>query len=278
MREVDLEEVTRAVKKLAMESCHSPGKAVLGRLKWAIEKEESDLAREILEKLLENAKIAEEDRIPYCQDTGVAQVFVELGEEVTFDSRGFIKAINQGVREGYEEGYLRKSMVRDPFSRENTGDNTPAMIHVDIVEGEKLNLKFAAKGSGSENMSQVKMLTPARGWEGVKEFVQEAVEEAGPNPCPPLFVGVGIGGNLERAPLVAKKALYRGRENPLPEYREKEKELLKELNSLGIGAQGLGGSITALGVNIEPYPCHIGSLPVAVALDCHAHRWREVEL
>jgi len=280
MRIVRLEEVTEAVERLAIEASHVARKEMIEKIEDALEVEESEVGRDILKKLLENAEIAEREKIPYCQDTGVALIFVELGEEVAFDSSGFIEAINEGVRRGYKKGYLGKSIVKDPLRRENTGDNTPAIVHIDLVKGDRLKIKFCAKGSGSENMSRVKMLKPAEGWEGIKSFVLETVKEAGPNPCPPIIIGLGIGGNLERAPLLAKKALYRGigTEHSDPFYAEKERELLEEINSLGIGPQGMGGRVTALEVHIEEAPCHIGSLPVAVVIDCHAHRYREVEL
>lgn len=280
MREVKLAEVTRAVERMAIDSCYMARREEVEKIEEASHREDSKLARYILDKLLENAEIAEREGIPYCQDTGMAQLFVELGEEVAFDSSGFVKALNEGVRRGYEKGYLRKSIVGDPLRRENTGDNTPAIVNIELVESEGLRIKFAAKGCGSENMSGVEMLSPSEGWEGVEGFVLQVIKDAGPNPCPPIIVGVGMGGNLEKAPLLAKKALYRGMNtrNPEPFYAEKEEELLVEINSLGIGAQGMGGRVTALEVHIETYPCHIGSLPVAVVIDCHAHRYREVEL
>ncbi len=280
MRTVRLENIIETVEKLAIDSCYIAKKEMTEKIDNALKIEKSDLGKHVLEKLLENAEIAEKEWIPYCQDTGVAIIFVELGEEVIFDSPGFIDALNEGVRRGYKKGYLRKSIVSDPLRRENTGDNTPAIVHINLVKGDRLRIKFCARGSGSENMSKVKMLKPAEGWEGIKSFVMETVREAGPNPCPPIIIGLGIGGNLEKAPLLAKNALYRGvgSEHRETFYAEKEKELLEEINNLGIGPQGMGGRVTALEVHIEEAPCHIGSLPVAVVIECHAHRYREVEL
>lgn len=280
MRTVSLKEITRAVEKMALQVCYGASKEMKAKLRRAYEEEESELAREVIKKLLENAEVSEYKKIPYCQDTGVVQIFVELGEEVRFNEQGFIEALNEGVRRAYTKGYLRKSMVKDPLRRENTQDNTPAMVNIELVKGDKLRIKLCAKGSGSENMSSLAMLKPADGWEGVKRFVVETIEKAGPNPCPPIIVGVGIGGSFDKVALLAKKALFRGigTRNPDPFYAEKEKELLEEINRLGIGAMGFGGRITALEVHIEAMPCHIGSLPVAVAIDCHAHRVMEVEL
>ncbi|NOZ76956.1 MAG: fumarate hydratase [Euryarchaeota archaeon] len=280
MRTVELQRVSDSIKEMAVEACHDARGDLLEALKGALEDEDSPLGRDILEKLLENAEIAASERIPYCQDTGTAVVFVELGEEVAFDRPGLVEAINEGVRQGYQEGYLRKSMAADPLRRGNTGDNTPAAVHIEVVPGDRLKILFAAKGSGSENMSALRMLPPSAGWEGVKEFVLETVEKAGPNPCPPGVLGVGLGGNFETCAILAKKALYRGigRRNPDPFYAGKELELLEAVNGLGIGPQGMGGRTTVLDIHIEARPCHIGSLPVAVNMDCHAHRFREVEL
>jgi fumarate hydratase subunit alpha len=280
MRVVRLDSVVDAVAKMAQDACYNAREDLLEALKEGIQREDSPIGRDVLEKLVENARIAREEEIPYCQDTGTAVVLVELGEEVTLDRPGLVDAINQGVRRGYQEGYLRKSMAADPLRRGNTGDNTPAVVHIDVVPGDRLKIIFAAKGSGSENMSALKMLPPSAGWEGVKEFVLKTVEEAGPNPCPPGVLGVGLGGNFEGCALLAKKALFRGigKRNPDPFYAEKELELLEAVNDLGIGPQGMGGQVSVLEVHIEARPCHIGSLPVAVNVDCHAHRWREVEL
>lgn len=280
MRTIKLEDVTISVSEMAQEACYEAREDVVAALKDASKREESPTGKVILENLLENARVAKDEMVPYCQDTGVAVVFVELGEEVVFDEPGLMDAINEGVRKGYQEGYLRKSMVKDPLQRENTGDNTPAVVHVDMVPGDGLKIIFQAKGSGSENMSALKMLPPSAGWEGIKEFVIKTVERAGPNPCPPGIVGVGIGGNFEGCALLAKKSLARGmgERNPYQFYAEKEEELIEGINALGIGPQGMGGTVTVLDVHIEAAPCHIGSLPVAVNIDCHAHRVREVRL
>ncbi len=280
MKTIPLSLITSEVKRLCIEANYDIRKEVREKFSEALEKEESPRGKDILQMMLENAEYAAEERIPYCQDTGVVVVFVELGEEVCFDAPGFMDAINDGVRQGYTEGLLRKSMVKDPLNRENTGDNTPAVVHVEIVRGDGLTLKVAAKGSGSENMSRVKMLTPAEGIGGVKDFVVETVSRAGPNACPPGVVGVGIGGDLEKCAILAKKALYRGvgTKNLDPFYSSLEEELLDEINGLGIGPQSIGGTVTVLEVHIEVCPCHIGSLPVAVNLDCHAHRYKEALL
>jgi fumarate hydratase subunit alpha len=265
---------------MAVDACHNARQDLLKALKDALLKEDSSTGKDILEKLIENAEIAAEEEIPSCQDTGTAVVFVELGEEVAFDRPGLVEAINDGVRKGYEEGYLRKSMAADPLRRGNTRDNTPAVVHMDVVPGDSLRILFAAKGSGSENMSALRMLPPSAGWEGIKRFILETVEKAGPNPCPPGVMGVGIGGNFESCALLAKKALYRGvgKRNPDPLYAGKELELLEAINDLGVGPLGMGGRVSVLDVHIEVLPCHIGSLPVAVNIDCHAHRFREAEL
>jgi len=244
----------------------------IAALESAADTEESPVGREILEQILENHRIAREEGVPACQDTGVAMVFLELGQDVHLVGGDLYEAINEGVRQGYTEGYLRKSLVNDPlFKRVNTGDNTPAMIYVDIVPGEDLKITVAPKGGGAENMSGLAMLAPAVGVDGVKQFVVDQVRKAGSNPCPPIIVGVGIGGTFDRVALLAKKALLRpaGSRNPDPMYAELEKELLAEVNKLGIGPQGFGGRTTALAVNIETAPCHIASLPVAVNINCH---------
>jgi len=280
MRTIPLSKVVSAVEKLVIDANYFLDEKVIASFKKALDTEESPLGKEILNRLLENAKIASEEMIPYCQDTGVAVVFVELGEQVRFEGEGLIKAINLGVARGYKNGYLRKSIVKDPLRRVNTGDNTPAVVHIDLVPGDKLKLKVGVKGSGSENMSTYKMLTPAEGLDGVKNFVLETILNAGPNPCPPVVVGIGIGGTMELCTLLAKKALYRGfgTRNPDRFYANLEQEFLKEINKLGVGPQSLGGHNTALDVHIEVHPCHIGSLPVAVNLGGHAHRYKEVEL
>jgi len=253
---------------------------MLAGLQKAYEQEISVDGKEIIQQLLMNAEIAREDRIPICQDTGFAVVFVELGQDVRIVGGDFYKAINDGVRKGYTEGYLRKSIVSHPLERKNTGDNTPAVIHTKIVPGENLRLIVAPKGGGSENMSAVKMLKPSEGVEGLKKFVIEVVKAAGPNPCPPVVVGVGVGGTFEKAAQLSKEALLRdlGKKSGYSDIAELEEELLEEINRLGIGPQGLGGKITALAVHIEIYPTHIASLPVAVNINCHAARHKEAVL
>ena len=279
MREIHVKEITEAVRDLAVRANTELGEDVLRAFAKALDREESPTARDILERLGENARIAREEAIPMCQDTGFAVVFVELGQDVRLLGGSLREAIEEGVRRGYEEGYLRKSICH-PFTRVNTGDNTPAIIHLELVPGDGLKLIFAPKGGGSENMSRVTMLTPAAGVEGVKDFVVQRVRESGPNPCPPTIVGVGIGGTFEVAGLLAKKALLRplGSENPDPELRELENEWLEEINKLGIGPQGLGGRTTSLAVHIRMMPCHIASLPVGVNIQCHAARHKETEL
>lgn len=243
--------------------------------------EQSPVGQTILNQLLENARIARREQIPICQDTGVAVFFVEMGEEVRVEGGSIYDAIHRGVKKGYEEGYLRKSMVQDPiFLRENTKDNTPAIIHLTLVPGQELKIQMAPKGGGSENMSQLKMLRPADGVQGIKEFVLQVVEAAGPNPCPPLIVGIGVGGTMEVAALLAKKALFLplNAKNPDPRLAELEEEIKEAINDLGIGPMGLGGNTTALDVHIKTHPCHIASLPVAVNLNCHAARHAEIIL
>jgi fumarate hydratase subunit alpha len=274
MREIDVKEITNKVAQLCIEANCLLGEDVKTAIKKAIEKEESPLGREVLKQILENAEIAKKEMVPLCQDTGLTVVFLEVGNEVRFVGGDLNEAINEGVRKGYIEGYLRKSVVKDPFRRENTKDNTPAVIHLSCVKGNQVKITVMPKGGGSENMSEVKMLTPAAGIEGVKEYVVQRVKESGANPCPPIVVGVGIGGTLEYAALLAKKALLReiGSPHPDPFYAEMEEDLLERINRLGIGPQGFGGRITALAVFIEAFPCHIASLPVAVNINCHAVR------
>jgi len=280
MKEIDAQSVSDAVRNLCIEANCVLSDDVIEAIKSSREKEESEVGREILGLLLENAEVAKKEMIPICQDTGVAVIFVDIGNEVKIVNGDLRDAINDGVRRGYTEGYLRKSMVRNPLDRVNTGDNTPAIIHFNIVKGDKLKITILPKGGGSENMSQLKMLTPSEGIEGVKKFVIETVQKAGSNPCPPIVVGVGIGGNFEYAPLLAKRALLRpvGEHNPDPAIAKLEEELLEAINRTGIGPQGLGGRVTALAVNIEVHPCHITALPVAVNIECHAHRHKEVVL
>lgn len=279
MREVPVEKISEAVRDLAIRSNIELGEDVIAAFERALEQEESPTGKEILRRLIENAKIAREQRIPMCQDTGFAVVFVELGQDVRIVGGSLKDAITEGVRRGYEEGYLRKSICHC-ITRKNTGDNTPPVIHFDIVPGDKLKIVFAPKGGGSENMSRVTMLTPAVGIDGVRDFVIQRVKESGPNPCPPTIVGVGIGGTIEQAAILAKKALLRplGSENPDEELRALEKDWLERINRLGIGPQGLGGRITSLAVHINMMPCHIASLPVAVNIQCHAARHKEIEL
>lgn len=279
MREIHISQITTAVRDLCIQADTHLGEDVLQALAQAIDQEISPTGKDILEKLVLNARIAREEGIPICQDTGFAVVFVQIGQEVRLAGGDLKEAINQGVRQGYEEGYLRKSVCH-PFARKNTGDNTPTVIHLDIVPGDGLKLIVAPKGGGSENMSRVTMLTPAVGIQGVKDFVVQRVKQSGANPCPPTIVGVGIGGTFETTALLAKKALLRplGSKNPDPELAALEQELHQEINALGIGPQGLGGRITSLAVHVNMMESHIASLPVAVNIQCHAARHKEVEL
>lgn len=280
MREIDVETVTDAVRGLCVETNTRLPEDHLQALRRALEEEESELGREVLAQLLENAGVAREKCVAFCQDTGYAVFFVELGSEVRFVGGELNEAINEGVRRGYEEGYLRKSIVRSPIDRENTGDNTPAVIYYDLFSGEGLKITMLVKGAGCDNMSALKMLTPADGIPAVKAFVVETIENAGPNASPPMTVGVGMGGPFEKAAQLAKKALTRpsGRPSPDPQIAELEKELLEEINATGIGPAGYGGRVTALAVHVESHPTHIAAFPVAVNLDCHSHRTRSVEL
>lgn len=273
MREIQACEITAAVKEMCIKANYTLSADMKKRFEEASEQEESPLGRMIFSQLQENLRIAKEDRIPICQDTGMAIVFLNVGQEVHING-DLTKAVNEGVRQGYEEGYLRKSVVRDPLERENTGDNTPAVIHTSLVPGDQLEITVAPKGFGSENMSRIFMLKPADGAEGVKEAIISAVRDAGPNACPPIVVGVGIGGTFEKCALMAKHALTRdlNEPSPVPYVREMEQELLKRINGLGIGPGGLGGAVTALAVNIETYPTHIAGLPVAVNICCHVNR------
>ncbi|MFQ6079268.1 MAG: fumarate hydratase [Thermodesulfobacteriota bacterium] len=276
MREVDVGIITERVKELCMEANFDLGQDVLDALKRAKEKEESPSGIEILGQLEENASIAQRERVAICQDTGTAVVFVQLGQDVHLVGGDLNRAIFEGVRQGYQEGYLRKSLCH-PFTRANTGDNTPCVIHVEIVPGNRVKLIVAPKGGGSENMSRVTMLTPAVGKEGIIEYAAQRVRESGSNPCPPTIVGIGIGGTFGETALLAKKALLRpiGSENPDPELASLEGEILERINRLGIGPQGLGGRITSLAVHVNMMPCHIASLPLAVNIQCHAHRHKE---
>ncbi len=279
MKTIHVNEIAEAVKKICMDANYDLGKDVLEAFRTGKEKEESPMGRAILELLEENARIAREEQVPMCQDTGTAVLFVELGQDVHIEGGLLVDAVNEGVRKGYNEGYLRKSMC-DPFTRKNTSDNTPGIIHVEVVRGDKLKIIVAPKGGGSENMSRVIMLKPSDGVEGIKKFVVQRASEMGSNPCPPVIIGVGIGGNFEYSAVLAKKALLRplGTTNPDPELAKLEDELLEEVNNLGIGPQGFGGRIFCLGVHIIKHPCHIASLPLGVNVNCHASRHKEIEL
>jgi len=279
MREIDVKLITERVRDLCMKANADLGKDVLQAFDRAMGTEESPLAVEILKELKENARIAREEKVPICQDTGFAVTFVEIGQDVHLVGGNLNEAIQEGVRQGYLDGYLRKSICH-PFTRANTGDNTPAIIHTEVVPGDKVKVTVAPKGGGSENMSRVTMLTPSDGIEGIKRFVVQRVKESGSNPCPPTIVGVGIGGTFEQAALLAKKSLLRplGSRNPNPELDELESALLTAINKLGIGPQGLGGRTTSLAVHILMMPCHIASFPLAVNIQCHAHRHKEIEI
>ena len=274
MRSISVSEITRQIRDMCIEANHFLSPDMKKVFEDSIKKERSPLGKQILEQLDENLVIAGEDMIPICQDTGMAVVFLKIGQEVFIEGGSLTDAVNQGVREGYVNGYLRKSVVRDPIERENTRDNTPAVIHYDIVPGDQIEIMVAPKGFGSENMSRVFMLKPADGAEGIKNAVLEAVREAGPNACPPVVVGVGIGGTFEKCALLAKKALTRpvNERSCVPYVKEMEEELLERINRSGIGPGGLGGSTTALAVNINTYPTHIAGLPVAVNMCCHVNR------
>ena len=276
VREINTREITDAVKRLSIEANEQLGEDVLQCFHKALQNESSPVGKEILGQLIENARLAREEHVPICQDTGLAVIFLEVGQEVHLVGGDLKEAVNQGVREGYGEGYLRKSSCH-PFTRANTGDNTPAVIYIDIVPGDQVKVMVVPKGGGSENMSRLFMLPPSAGLAGIKERVLETVKEAGPNPCPPTIIGVGIGGTFEQAALQAKKSLLRplGTPNPDPELDGLEKELLAAINKLGIGPQGLGGRTTSLGVHVRLLPCHIASLPVAVNVQCHASRHKE---
>lgn len=274
MRTVAAEEITKNIRDMCIEANYFLSEDMKKVFGDAVEKEESPLGKQILGQLEENLEIAGSDMIPICQDTGMAVVFLKIGQDVHIEGGNLTDAVNEGVRRGYIEGFLRKSVVRDPLERENTRDNTPAVIHYEIVEGDKIDIVVAPKGFGSENMSRVFMLKPADGIEGVKEAVLTAVRDAGPNACPPMVVGVGIGGTFEKCAMMAKHALTRNLDesSPVKYVREMEQELLEKINRLGIGPGGLGGRITALAVNIETYPTHIAGLPVAVNICCHVNR------
>ena len=274
MREVNVDKVTENIKEMCIEANHFLTDDMKKVFKNAVASEKSPLGKQVLNQLNENLDIAANDMIPICQDTGMAVVFINVGQDVHFTGGNITDAINEGVRQGYVEGFLRKSVVNDPIIRENTKDNTPAVIHYNIVPGDKVDITVAPKGFGSENMSRVFMLKPADGIEGVKDAILTAVKDAGPNACPPMVIGVGIGGTFEKCALLAKKALTRNveEESPVPYVRELEKEMLEKINKLGIGPGGLGGTQTALAINIETYPTHIAGLPVAVNMCCHVNR------
>lgn len=281
MRVLEAAEITRAVAKLAVEANYYLTEDIYNGLVRGQEQETSPLGKELLAQLVENACIAREDAVPICQDTGMAVVFVDLGQDVRIVGGELEAAVNAGVAQGYKEGYLRKSVVNDPlFTRKNTMDNTPAILHVNIVPGDKIHIQLAPKGFGSENMSALRMLKPSDGVEGVKKFLVETVKAAGANPCPPIVIGMGIGGTMEKAALLAKRALLRDIEtrNANPLYAELEDQLLALANKSGVGPQGLGGKVTALAVNIEYYPTHIAGLPVAININCHATRHAAVVL
>lgn len=280
MRDVNVSEITKNIKEMCIEANHFLSEDMKKVFKNAVDSEESPLGKQVLNQLNENLSIAASDMIPICQDTGMAVIFINVGQEVHFTGGDITDAINEGVREGYVEGYLRKSVVSDPLIRENTKDNTPAVIHYSIVPGDKVEITVAPKGFGSENMSRVFMLKPADGIEGVKNAILTAVKDAGPNACPPMVVGVGIGGTFEKCAILAKKALTRNLEekSDIEYVRKLESEMLEKINKLGIGPGGLGGTQTALAVNIETYPTHIAGLPVAVNICCHVNRHVKREL
>lgn len=277
MRTIKAGDITPKVKELCMSANFELGEDMLDAFKKGLETEESLAGKAVIEQLIENARIAKEEKVPMCQDTGFAVFFVEMGRDLHVDG-DIYEAINEGVRQGYEEGFLRKSIVSHPLTRVNTKDNTPAIIYIDLVPGDQLKIVFAPKGGGSENMSSLKMLKPSDGIEGVKKFVVESVEKAGPNPCPPIIVGVGIGGTFEKSAWLAKKALLRhvGEKSAKPEDAALEEELESLIGDLGIGPMGFGGRVTAFAVQVETHPCHIASLPVAVNIQCHAARHKEV--
>lgn len=277
MRTIKTEEITKNIKEMCIEANYKLSSDVKDKIYTQAEQEKSQLGKQILEQLKENMSIAESENIPICQDTGMAVVFMKVGQEIHFEGGSIEDAINEGVRQGYVEGYLRKSVVKDPIDRVNTKDNTPAVIHYELVPGDKVEITVAPKGFGSENMSRVIMLKPADGIEGVKKEILETVKLAGPNACPPVVVGVGIGGTFEKCALLAKKALTReiGSHNSIPYVKELEEEMLEKINELKIGPGGLGGTTTALGINIETYPTHIAGLPLAINMCCHVNRHKK---
>ena len=280
MRDIHASAITDAVKKLCMEANYTLEPDMLRAFDKALGAERSPAGKHVLQILKDNAHLARTKKLPYCQDTGTVICFVELGQEVHITGGALADAINEGVRQGYGEGYLRASIVRSPIDRVNTGDNTPAIIHLEMVPGAAMTIQIMAKGGGCENRSKYKMLTPAEGVEGVKDWILECIRTAGPDACPPLIAGVGVGGNFEKAAILSKRALFRelGSPNPDAALDAIEKEVLGRANRLGIGPQGYGGDTTAFGIHILTYPCHITSLPVAVTIECHAHRHKEVTL
>jgi fumarate hydratase subunit alpha len=280
IRSIPVSSVTDAVKRLCMDANYFLGEDVLAKLRECLNRETSDLGRKVLGELIENAAIACTEKTPMCQDTGFTVVFLEIGQDVHFTGGSLFEAVQEGVRLGAKEGFLRNSLVRDPLRRVNTGDNTPAVVHTGITAGDKVRIAVAAKGGGSENMSEVRMLPPSAGIDGVKEFIVDRVSRSGANPCPPVIVGVGLGGTFEKCAYLSKKALLRriGEPNPDPFYADLESDLLGRINDLGIGPAGFGGRCTALAVHIETHPCHIASLPVAVNIQCHAARHTETIL
>jgi len=281
MKIIERSKVVDAVAALCLKAAYDLPADALEALRLGLERESSPRGQSFLRQCLENAAIATRDQVPICQDTGFAVFFVRLGEDVQIQGGGLVAAIAEGTARGYQEGYLRKSIVADPlFGRKNTGDNTPPVVHIELAPGDRLHIRLAPKGGGSENMSALKMLSPSAGRQGVVDFVVDTVVKAGGNPCPPTVVGVGVGGTFEKVAFLAKKALCRriGEPNPNPDYADLEREILARLNASGVGPQGLGGDVTALAVHVEWHPCHIASLPVAVNLNCHAARHAEVEL
>jgi fumarate hydratase subunit alpha len=276
IREISVDEITKVVRDLCIDANYNLGEDVLSALDQAIAEEESPEAKDVLKELIENAAVAREEKVAICQDCGLAVVFLELGQDVHITGGDLNDAINEGVRQGYEQGYLRKSACH-PLTRKNTDDNTPAIIHLEIVSGDMMKIVFAPKGGGAENMSRVTMLTPAAGIEGIKDFVVNRIKESGSNPCPPTIVGIGIGGTFERSAILAKKAILRGmgERNPDPELAKIEQDILTRINKLGIGPMGYGGTTTSLEVFLEMEPCHIASLPLAVNVQCHAARHKQ---
>jgi fumarate hydratase subunit alpha len=276
MKEVPVDEIISALEKLFIDANYDSSQNVVDALEKAIDKEESPVGKEVLRELIKNANLARDERIPICQDTGLAVTFIEVGQDVHITGGSLVDAVNEGVRRGYAKGYLRKSACH-PFTRKNTGDNTPAILHTKIVPGDKVKITVLPKGGGSENYGSVKMLLPSEGKEGMKALVLEMVTKGGPNPCPPIIIGVGIGGNFETSALLSKEALMEplGKRSDNPEIAAMEQELLEEINKTGIGPQGYGGTVTALDVHVKMLPCHIASLPVAVNIQCHAHRIKE---